>query len=52
MDVLDQLFRAGLLIRGGGWLLGGGGRDGGFVMEAVEIASCFLEVLDPLLRLL
>lgn len=34
-----------------GRVLGGCGGDGGFVMEAIEIASGFLKVLYPSLRL-
>lgn len=52
VDVLDQLFGVGLLIAGSFGGLGGGRVDGGFVVEAVQIAAGFLEVLDPFLRLL
>jgi hypothetical protein len=50
MYVLDQLLGARLAI---GRLFGalGRAREGGFVVEAVEIAASFLEFLNPFLRL-
>lgn len=51
VDVLDEFLRAGLLVGGSGGFVGGGGVDSGFVMEAVEIASGLLELLDPFLGL-
>jgi hypothetical protein len=52
MDILDKLFRVRLLVTCGFGRFGSGGIDGGFVVEAVKVASGFLEVLDPFLRLL
>jgi len=52
VDVLDELFRAGLLVAGGFGRLGVGGVDGSFVVEAVQVAAGLLELLDPFLRLL
>ena len=52
VDVLDEFLGTGLLVGGSGWFLGGGRVDGGFVVEAVEIASSLLEFLDPFLGLL
>ena len=51
MDVLNHLFRAGLGLSMAVRVLGGCGCDGGFVVEAVEIATRFLKFLDPFLRL-
>ena len=51
MDVLDEFLGAGLLVGGSGGFVCSGGVDGGFVVEAVEIASSFLELLDPFLGL-
>jgi hypothetical protein len=52
VDVLDELFRVCLLVTCGFGRFGSGGIDGGFVVKAVQVASSFLEVLDPFLRLL
>jgi hypothetical protein len=52
VDVFDELFWVRLLITCGFGRFGSGGIDGGFVVEAVKVASGFLEVLDPFLRLL
>jgi hypothetical protein len=52
VDVLDELFRVGLLVAGGLGRFGSGGIDGGFVVEAVQVAASLLEILDPFLRLL
>lgn len=52
VNVLDEFLGAGLLVGGSGGFVGGGGVDGGFVVEAVEIASGLLEFLDPFLWLL
>ena len=52
MDVLDKLFRAGLLVAGGFGRLGSSGIDCSLVVEAVQVAASLLKVLDPLLRLL
>jgi hypothetical protein len=52
VDVLDELFRVRLLVACAFGGFGSGGIDGGFVVEAVQVASGFLEVLDPFLRLL
>jgi hypothetical protein len=53
VDVLDQFARRSA---GGGGFVGGIGRgdggDGGFVVEAVEIAASLLELVDPFVRLL
>jgi hypothetical protein len=50
VDVADQLLGSRLEVGG---LLGAlcGAGEGGFVVETVEIAACFLEFLDPFLRL-
>lgn len=53
MDVPNQFARRGL--SGGcvvGGIFGGGGRDGGFVVEAVEVAAGGFEFRDPFLGLL
>lgn len=47
VDVLDELFRAGLLVAGGFGRLGVGGIDGSLVVEAVQVAAGLLELLDP-----
>lgn len=47
VDVADQLARAGLEVRGCLGALGGSRVDGGFVVEAVEVAAGGLEFLDP-----
>lgn len=52
VDVLDELFRVGLLVAGGLGRLGSGGVDGGLVVEAVKVAAGLDEILDPFLRLL
>ena len=52
MNVLDELFRVCLLVACGFGGFGSGGIDGGFVVEAVQVASGLLEILDPFLRLL
>lgn len=52
MDVLDKLFRVGLLVAGGFRRFGSGRVDGGFIVETVQVAASFLEILDPFLRLL
>jgi hypothetical protein len=52
VDVLDELFRVGLLVAGGLGRLGSCGIDGGLVVEAVQVAAGFLEILDPFFRLL
>ena len=46
-----HLFRTSLDIRVICRVLGGCGGDGGFIVEAVEITSGFLEILDPFLGL-
>lgn len=51
MDVPDHLFWTSLLVGLGFRALGGCRCDSGFVVEAVQVASGFLEVLDPSLRL-
>lgn len=52
VDVLDEFFGAGLLVRGSRGFVGSGRVDSSFVVEAVKIASSLLELLDPFLRLL
>jgi len=52
VDVLDELLGAGLLVGLGRGFFGGGRVDGGFVVETVQVATCVLELLDPLLWLL
>lgn len=52
MDVLDEFLGTGLLVRGSGRFFGGGGVDGSFVVEAVEVTASVLELLDPFLGLL
>lgn len=52
VDVLDELFRAGLLVAGGFGRIGVGRVNGGLVVEAVQVAAGLLELLDPFLRLL
>jgi hypothetical protein len=52
VNVLNELFGAGLLIAGGFGRLGSGRVDGSFVVEAVQVAAGFVEILDPFLRLL
>lgn len=52
MHIADHLLWAGLGIGVIGRVLGGCGGDGGFIVEAVQIASRLLEVFDPLLGLL
>lgn len=47
----DQFLGRSLLIRLALGTVGGGGRYGGLIMEAVEIAARFLEVAHPPLRL-
>lgn len=51
MDVTNELFRIGLFcgVDFGG--LGGCGRDSGFVVETIEVATGLLEFLDPFLGL-
>ena len=51
MHVVDHLFWAGLGLGLIGRVLGGCGGDGGFVMEAIEVASSLLKVLYPFLGL-
>lgn len=52
MDIADQVLGAGL---GGCSVVGGtgsgGGGNGGFVVEAVEITAGVFEVLDPFVGL-
>jgi hypothetical protein len=43
----DEFFGGGGGGRGARGRVGGCRRDGGFVVEAVEVASCFLEVAHP-----
>lgn len=53
VDILDQLARAGA--RGGGLVSGigrGDGRNGGLVVEAVEVTAGLFELVDPFVRLL
>lgn len=52
VNVPDEFARAGLARSGvvGGFRRGGGGH-GGFVVEAVEVATSGLELLDPFLGL-
>ena len=52
VNVLDEILRVCLLVTCGFGGFGGSGIDGGFVVEAVKVASGFLEILDPFLRLL
>jgi hypothetical protein len=52
VDVFDELLRAGLLVGGSGGLFGGGRVDSSFVVEAVEVTTSVLELLDPFLGLL
>lgn len=52
VDVLDKLLRASFGITVSFGRLGGGGVDGGLVVEAVQVAAGFLEILDPFLWLL
>lgn len=52
VDILDELLGAGLLVGLGRGFFGGGRVDGGFVVETVQVATCVLELLDPLLWLL
>jgi hypothetical protein len=52
VDVLDEFLGAGLLVGGSGGFFGSGGVDGGFIVEAVEITTSVLELLDPFLGLL
>ena len=47
VDEADQFFRAGFLRRGGGWVGGCGGGDGGFVVEGIQVAACVFEGGDP-----
>jgi len=51
MDVSNQLFWASLGLGVVFRILGGCGCDGGFVVEAVEIAASLFEILYPFLRL-
>ena len=50
MDIPDKILGVRLLV---GLALGslGGAREGGLVVEAVEVAPGLLELLDPFLRL-
>jgi hypothetical protein len=52
VDVFDEFLRVCLLVTCGFGRFGSGGIDGGFVVEAVKVASGFLEILDPFLGLL
>jgi hypothetical protein len=52
VDVLNKLFRVGLLVARGLGRLGSSRVDGGLVMEAVQIAAGLVEIFDPFLRLL
>lgn len=52
VNVLDKLLRARFGITVSLGRLGGGGVDGGLVVEAVQVAAGFLEILDPFLWLL
>jgi hypothetical protein len=52
MDVFDEFLGAGLLVGSSGGFFGGGRVDSGFVVEAVEITTSVLELLDPFLGLL
>lgn len=52
VDILDELLGAGLLVGLGRGFFGGGRVDGGFVVETVQVTTCVLELLDPLLWLL
>jgi len=52
VDVLDEFLGAGLLVGGSGGFFGSGGVYGGFIVEAVEITTSVLELLDPFLGLL
>lgn len=51
MYVADHVLGVGSRFRVIGRVLGGCGGDGGFVVEAVEVASRLPEIFDPLLRL-
>lgn len=52
VDILDELLGAGLLVGLGRGFFGSGRVDGGFVVETVQVTTCVLELLDPLLWLL
>jgi hypothetical protein len=52
VDVLDEFLGAGLLVGSSGRFFGSGRVDGGFVVEAVEVATSVFELLDPFLGLL
>ena len=51
MNILNHLFWASLSLDVVFRVLGGCGCDGGFVVEAVQIAACLLKLLYPFLRL-
>jgi hypothetical protein len=52
VDVADELLRAGLLVARAVRAVGRGRVDGGFVVEAVQVAAGGFEVFDPFLGLL
>lgn len=52
VDVLDEFLGTSLFVGGSGGFVGSGGVDGGFIVEAVEITTSLLELLDPFLGLL
>jgi hypothetical protein len=52
VDVLDEFLGAGLLVGTSGRFFGSGRVDGGLVVEAVEVTTSVLELLDPFLGLL
>jgi hypothetical protein len=51
VDVADQLLGACFLVTRRVRAIGRGRIDGGFVVEAVEVAAGLFEILDPLLGL-
>ena len=50
MNISDKSLGVSLLVGLLLWALGGTG-EGGLIVEAVEVAASFLELLDPFLRL-
>jgi len=51
MDESYELLGTGLLVGGFEWRVGCGRGDGGFIVEAIEVAADFLEFFDPFLGL-
>lgn len=52
VNVLDELLGARFGVAVGLRRLSGGGVDGGLIVEAIQVATGFLEILDPFLWLL